>query len=190
MNLDWQERKTPREWSAVVSGNAGEFIACVYPMRDAPMALSLDVKWQVFRRSGPDGAVLVHMGYADTVVGARRIVEGLIGVAAPARSASSEEGVKAPVAGGVADYGRSPGMPAVAEQRADNTSRAAASACPAVGCGNEVAPGTDLCGRCWHDLPTTLQLELRQSRGQSGHAAVLGRAVAALETAQYGSRLL
>lgn len=68
----------PREWSAT----AGELVACVYPMRDAPVALSLDVKWQVFRREDGDpaaaGAVLLREGYAATIVAAQGMADAVI----------------------------------------------------------------------------------------------------------------
>ena len=71
MSLDWQERKTPREWSA----QAGDLVLCVYPMRDCPLALSLDVKWQVYRRAA-DGAELVRQGYGRSVVAAQALAAG------------------------------------------------------------------------------------------------------------------
>lgn len=74
--LVWQERRVPREWSA----SAGELVACVYPMRDAPVALSLDVKWQVFRREDGEvaGAVLLREGYAATIVAAQGMAAACI----------------------------------------------------------------------------------------------------------------
>lgn len=183
--LDWRERRDPREWSAC----CGDIVVCIYPSRDAPVSLvptldALTLKGLVFRRQA-GAAVLLRTFYADTVVQAKDVAAELLGIAAaPAAPAAA-------AAVGGAGHGRGPALPGAAEQPGDNARPAAGLRCRAFGCDSEPAPSGDLCGACWHRLPKPLQDELRASRrGAAGHAAVLGRVVAALEAAQYGERLL